>query len=173
MISLKASMNPVIPERLVMNPKVRVLFICRHNSGRSQIAEAYLKRLGKDRFEVESAGLEPAETVNPLVVEVMKEEGIDLSAKKPQSAFALYKAGRSYDHVITVCEPERDTLCPVYPGIVHRLNWPFADPAAATGTHEEKLAEVRRIRDQIKQRLTDADRAGGAFGRALPGRRDG
>lgn len=82
--------------------KIKVLFICQHNSGRSQIAEAYLRRFYGDYFEIESAGLEPAEAVNPLVVQVMAEEGFDLSKKKPQSVFELYKQGRLYDHVITI-----------------------------------------------------------------------
>ena len=83
-----------------MSGKIKVLFICQHNSGRSQIAEAYLKQLGGDRFEVESAGLEPAEAVNPLVVSIMKEEGFDISGNKPQSVFELFKQGKLYDHVI-------------------------------------------------------------------------
>jgi len=150
-----------------MNPKLRVLFICTHNSGRSQIAEAYLKMFGGEAVEVESAGLEPADAVNPLVVQVMQEEGVDLSHKKPRSAFELYKAGRLYDYVITVCAPESDARCPIFPGIVHRLNWPFPDPAAVRGTAEEKLAQVRQIRDLIKQRIIDPDQNGAAFGQYL------
>jgi arsenate reductase len=83
-----------------MQKKHKILFICEHNSGRSQIGEGYLKKFAGDHFQIESAGLEPAEQVNPLVVEVMKEEGIDLSDKKPQSVFELFKAGKLYDHVI-------------------------------------------------------------------------
>lgn len=86
-----------------MSRNPRVLFICRHNSGRSQIAEAYLRKFAGRHFEVHSAGLEPAERVHPLVVAVMKEEGIDLSDKKPRSAFELFKAGELFSHVITVC----------------------------------------------------------------------
>jgi len=127
-----------------MARKIRVLFICTHNSGRSQMAEAYLKANGGDAFEVESAGLEPAAAVHPLVVEVMREEGFDLSGNKPQSAFELYRAGRLYDYVITVCEASTDARCPVFPGIARRWNWPFPDPAAATCTQEEKLARCER-----------------------------
>ncbi len=128
---------------------INVLFICRHNSGRSQIAEAYLKKFGGENFHVESAGFEPAEQVNPLVVEVMQEEEIDLSAKKPQSVFGLYKQGRLFDHVITVCS-DSEGECPIFPGITRRWHIPFPDPAAAAGTHEQKLAKVREIRDAIK-----------------------
>ena len=128
------------------------LFICQHNSGRSQIAEAYLKRFAGDRFEIESAGLQPAENVNPLVVEVMKEEGFDLSKKKPQSVFELFKSGGIYSHVITVCH-DSEKQCPIFPGITRRWHWPFPDPAKVEGPREEKLAEVRKIRDQIKEWL--------------------
>jgi arsenate reductase len=134
--------------------KTRVLFICRHNSGRSQIAEAYLKQMGDTDFYVESAGLEPAESVNAIVVDVMKEEGIDLSQQKPQSVFEKFKAGELYDHVITVCADTEDK-CPIFPGIVQRLHMPFPDPAGVEGTPEEKLAAVRKIRDQIKDWLSE------------------
>lgn len=132
--------------------KQKILFICQHNSGRSQIAEAYLKRFAGDQLEIESAGLEPAENVNPLVIEVMKEEGIDLSNKKPQSVFELFKAGKLYSHVITVCH-DTENSCPVFPGITQRWHWPFQDPAKVEGSHGEKLSKVREIRDQIKNWL--------------------
>jgi arsenate reductase len=132
-----------------MSEPLKVLVICRHNSGRSQIAEAYLKKLAGGRAEVESAGLEPAASVNPLVVEVMKEEGFDLSHKKPQSVFELFKQGRLFEHVITVCS-DTELQCPIYPGITQRWHMPFPDPSKATGTREEQLAQVRTIRDMIK-----------------------
>ncbi len=132
--------------------KTKVLFICEHNSGRSQMAEAYLKKLGGDAFEVESAGFEPAERVNPLVIEVMKEEGIDLSEKRPQSVFELFKKGKLYDQVITVCG-EGDAKCPIFPGITKRWNMPFPDPASVEGSFEERLEKVRAIRDAIKEKL--------------------
>jgi len=132
--------------------KMRILFICQHNSGRSQIAEAYLKQIAGEAFTIESAGLEPAEKVNSLVVEVMKEEGFDLSDKKPQSVFALFKEGRLYDHVITVCH-DTEAKCPIFPGITKRWHWPFPDPARVEGTTEEKREEVRKIRDAIKDWL--------------------
>jgi arsenate reductase len=137
-----------------MANKIKVLFICRHNSGRSQIAEAYLRALYGDYFDVESAGLEPAEAVNPLVVRVMDEVGIDLSQKKPQNVFELYKKGNLYAHVITVCH-DSESRCPIFPGITQRWSRPFADPEAFTGTEAEKLAAIRRLRDEIKAWLLD------------------
>jgi arsenate reductase len=132
-----------------MTHRLNVLIICRHNSGRSLIAEAYLKKLAGGKAAVESAGLEPAAAVNPLVVEVMKEEGFDLSHKKPQSVFELFKQGRLFDHVITVCS-DTELQCPLYPGITRRWHMPFPDPSNATGTREEQLAQVRTIRDMIR-----------------------
>jgi arsenate reductase len=135
--------------------KTKVLFICVHNSGRSQIAEAYLKEFGDDKFEAQSAGLEPASEINPLVVEVMKEEGIDISGNQIQSVFELFKTGRLFDHVITVCDAASEAKCPVFAGITKRWNWPFPDPAAVEGTSAEKIQQVREIRDMIKNKLLD------------------
>ena len=135
-----------------MAGKIKILFICQHNSGRSQMAEAFLTELFGDDVEVESAGLEPADSVNPLVVQVMAEAGIDLSAKKPQSVFQLFKAGRLYDHVITVCS-DSENKCPLFPGVTRRWHWPFPDPAKVTGTDAQKLDEVRKIRDMIEDWL--------------------
>jgi len=132
-----------------MAEKIRVLFICQHNSGRSQIAESYLRQMAGDKLEIESAGFEPSEHVNPLVVEAMKEEGVDLSTKKPQSVFDLYKRGKLYQHIITVCA-KGEEKCPVFPGITKRWHMPFPDPASVVGSAEEKLEKVRNIRDMIK-----------------------
>jgi len=132
-----------------MPDTIKVLVICRHNSGRSQIAEAYLKKLAGGRADVESAGLEPAAAVNPLVVEAMQEEGFDLSGKKPQSVFELFKQGRLFDHVITVCS-DTESQCPIFPGITRRWHMPFPDPSKATGTRDEQLTQVRTIREMIK-----------------------
>jgi arsenate reductase len=90
--------------------KKRVLFVCIHNSARSQMAEEYLKRTAGDRYEVESAGLEPTE-IHPLTIEVMKEEGIDLTGKKTNNAFEYYRTGRKYDFVIVVCNRETEKRC--------------------------------------------------------------
>ena len=129
-----------------------VLFICVHNSARSQMAEAYLRQFGGNAFQVESAGFQPAE-INPLVVEVMAEDGIDLSDKKAQSVFELFKAGRTFGYVITVCDESEGGQCPLFPGVTHRLHLPFPDPAALIGSREEKLAKLRGIRDAIKEKM--------------------
>lgn len=131
--------------------KKKVLFVCVHNSGRSQIAEAYLKKLAGDRFEVQSAGFEPR-PLNPLVVQVMAEDGIDISGQKAQAVFELYQQGKLFDYVVTVCN-DSEGKCPLFPGITQRLHWPFPDPAALEGTEEEQLARARDIRDQIKRAI--------------------
>jgi arsenate reductase len=134
--------------------KYRVLFVCVHNAARSQMAEAFLNRLAPDRFEAESAGFEPG-PLNPLAVEAMKEMDIDISANQAKSVFGLYKAGRLYDYVITVCDESSGERCPIFPGRVRRLHWSFEDPSKLTGSHEEKLAKARQIRDQIKTKVEE------------------
>lgn len=133
--------------------KERVLFVCIHNSGRSQMAEALLRRLGGDRFEAESAGLEPG-ALNPIVVKAMAEIGMDISKAKTKSVFDLLRQGRSYQYVVTVCDEASSEKCPVFPGMVReRLHWGFADPAGLKGSDEEKLAWTREIRDAIRARI--------------------
>ncbi|PIR65460.1 MAG: arsenate reductase ArsC [Candidatus Omnitrophica bacterium CG12_big_fil_rev_8_21_14_0_65_43_15] len=132
--------------------KRKVFFVCVHNSARSQMAEAFLKQLACDKFEVESAGLEPGR-LNPIVVEVMKEVGIDISPNKTKSVFDFYKQGKQYDYVITVCDESQSGACPVFPGKGDRLHWSFADPSKFEGTHEEKLEQTRKVRDAIKRKI--------------------
>lgn len=134
--------------------KTKVLFLCIHNSARSQMAEAFLNKHGGGGFLVESAGLEPG-TLNPLVVEAMKEVGIDISQKITNSVFDFFKQGRMYDYVVTVCDKEAAERCPVFPGITKRLHWGFSDPSGFTGTPDEKLANTRMIRDQIEKQILD------------------
>ena len=133
---------------------MRVLFICVHNSARSQMAEAYLQRFCGEAAVVESAGLDPT-ALNPLVVAVMAEEGIDLSAKRTRRVFDLYRDGRLFDYVVTVCEEAIEEQCPVFPGVTRRLHLPFPDPAGLVGTDEERLEKVRDIRDRIRERMAD------------------
>ena len=134
-------------------PPARVLFVCIHNSARSQMAEAFLNRIGGARFRAESAGFEPG-TLNPLVVEVMKESGIDISGNATKSVFDLYKQRRIYEYVVTVCDESNSERCPIFPGLVRqRMNWSFPDPSAFQGTREEKLEKSRQVRDQIKARM--------------------
>lgn len=132
--------------------KKRVLFICIHNSARSQMAEAWLQAICGNKFEAQSAGLEPG-TLNPLVVEVMAEVGIDISRKTPKSVFDLWKSGPLFTHVVTVCDETSAEQCPIFPGPANRLHWGFPDPSALTGTREEKLAGTRKIRDEIRMKI--------------------
>jgi len=129
--------------------KIRVLFVCVHNSARSQMAEAFLNALGGDRYEARSAGLEPG-TLNPLAVEVMKEIGLDISRQKTKSVFDLFKWGELFAHVVTVCDQGAAEKCPLFPGITSRHHWSFDDPSAFEGTPEERLARTRRVRDKIR-----------------------
>ena len=138
-----------------MTDKKRVLFVCVHNSARSQMAEAFLNTLAGDRFEAMSAGLEPG-TLNPLVVDVMKEVGIDISRNQTKSAFDLFKKGELYSYVITVCDAASAEMCPLFPGLLTaQIHWSFADPSSFTGTHEEKLAQTRAVRDAIKAKIEE------------------
>lgn len=129
--------------------KTRILTLCIHNSARSQMAEEYLRLECGDQIEVTSAGIEPG-TLNPAVVELLKEDGIDISGKATQSALALHAAGRRFDYVIAVCDREAAERCPIFPAEKKRLHWPFPDPSKATGTLEERVAAIRPIRDQIR-----------------------
>lgn len=134
--------------------KDRVLFICVHNSARSQMAEEYLKKLGGDRFEAESAGYKPTQ-INPLVVQVMKEEGIDLSSKETRSAYDLIKNSKLFGYIITVCRRESEDECPVFPGLAKKLHWELENPEDYTGTEEENLERLRVLRDKIKALVAD------------------
>jgi len=134
--------------------KTKVLFVCVHNSARSQIAEALLKYLAGDRFEVESAGLQPG-ILNPLAVEVMREIGIDISQNKTKNVFDFYKAGKKYDYVITVCDESQSASCPVFPGATQTLHWGFEDPSSFRGIWEEKLERTRKARDRIKAKIEE------------------
>jgi arsenate reductase len=132
--------------------KSKVLFVCIHNSARSQMAEAFLNQICPDDFEAQSAGLEPGE-LNPLAVKVMSEIGIDISQKKTQSVADVVGSGEKFDYVITVCDEASAERCPIVPGSGTRLHWGFSDPSTASGIPEEKLVKVRAIRDEIKSRV--------------------
>jgi arsenate reductase len=129
----------------------RVLFLCTHNSARSQMAEGFLRAMAGDRFEAGSAGTEKT-SVNPLAIRAMAELGIDLSGHTSK----VYEdvASEGWDFLITVCD-DANERCPWVPGSVRRLHWSFPDPSRATGTDDERLAVFRRVRDQIRERLTD------------------
>ena len=134
--------------------KKKVLFVCIHNSARSQMAEAFLKKYGGDSFEVESAGLEPGK-LNPIVIEAMQEIGIDISQNKTKSVFDFYKQGKLYDYVVTVCDESQSERCPIFPGIAQQLHWGFPDPSGFDGSYEEKLNKTKEVRDQIEAKIKD------------------
>jgi arsenate reductase len=130
--------------------KIKVLFLCIHNSARSQMAEAYLKKFGGERFDVESAGLE-AGILNPLAIQVMQEDGIDISKNTTKDVFDFSREGRLYNYVVTVCDEASAAKCPLFPGVHKKINWSFTDPSSLTGTIDEKLKAVREVRDRIKE----------------------
>jgi arsenate reductase (thioredoxin) len=132
--------------------KRSVLFVCVRNSARSQMAQAFLNSICPADFEAESAGLDPGD-LNPLAVAVMREIGIDMSANATKSAFELFKAGRLYSYVITVCDETSAERCPIFPGTAKRLHWSFADPATLYGSWDERLAQAQVIRDEIRAQI--------------------
>lgn len=131
---------------------IKVLVLCVHNSARSQIGEAYLRKFGGGRFEAQSAGLKPG-ILNPFVVKALAEDGIDIAGKKTRDVFELYKAGKRFHYVITVCSKEAAERCPIFPGVAEQLHWPFPDPSTFGGSDEEILAQVRQVRDSIKEAM--------------------
>jgi len=134
--------------------KKRVLFVCIHNSARSQMAEAWLNHLCPESLEAHSAGIEPG-TINPLVVEAMYEAGIDISGKKTKSVFDIFKSGKLFAYVITVCDEASAERCPIFPGVTTRLHWSFPDPSVLTGSPAQKMERVREIRDMIRARMVE------------------
>lgn len=129
--------------------KTRVLFVCVHNSARSQIAEAFLNRLGNDEFFAESAGFTPA-PLNPYAVKTMAELGYDLSKNTVDDVFEFIKEGRMYHVIVKVCDKASAQRCPIFPMTRVVLEWGLDDPADFTGTEEEILEKVRTLRDKIK-----------------------
>lgn len=126
-----------------------VLFLCVHNSARSQMAEAFLKKYGNGEFLVESAGLEPGK-LNPYVVRSMSEIGIDISHNAVKSVADFQRQGTTFQIVVTVCSKEASERCPIFPGEAERLYWPFEDPSTFVGSDEEIMQKVRAVRDQIR-----------------------
>lgn len=118
------------------------------------MAEAFLNEMGHDRFEAESAGLEPGK-LNPYVIAVMKEVGIDISRNPTKSVFDMLERNGLYEAVITVCDAASAQACPVFPGKVKKLGWSFADPSQFSGTRDEKLEQTRKVRDEIKARIIE------------------
>jgi len=134
--------------------KYKILFVCIHNSARSQMAESFLNELGGEAFTAESAGIEPGK-LNPNVVEVMAEAGIDIHDKPTKAVFSLLQQRKRYNVVITVCDAASAERCPVFPGMTKRIAWSFPDPSGFKGTKEEIMAQTREVRDAIKEKVTD------------------
>ena len=129
----------------------RVLFLCSHNSARSQMAEGLLRAWGGPRFEVFSAGTEATE-VRPLAIRAMAEIGIDITGHTSKTIATF--DGQEFDYAVTVCDDAREA-CPYFPGAGQQLHWSFEDPSAAAGSEDERLAVFRRVRDQIGERMKE------------------
>lgn len=134
--------------------KHKVLFVCIHNSARSQMAEAFLSQLGIEHFEAESAGIEPGK-LNPNVVQVMKEIGIDIGNNETKDVFSMFRQGKMFQAVITVCDAASAERCPIFPGMTKRLGWSFPDPSQFTGSQEEILEQTRQVRDEIRDKVKE------------------
>ena len=126
--------------------KTKILFLCTHNSARSQMAEGLLRHLAGDRFEVYSAGTE-ATSVRPEAIAAMAELGVDISGQESKTLDRYL--GEPFDYVVTVCD-DANEACPVFPGAKNRLHWSFRDPSRATGSEEERLEVFREVRDEIR-----------------------
>ncbi|MEO1765786.1 arsenate reductase ArsC [Thiobacter aerophilum] len=133
-----------------MHHPVRVLFLCTGNSARSQMAEAFLRTMGKEHFAVFSAGTEP-KALHPLAVQVMREAGIDISGQRSKDLTEFLN--QEFDYIITVCDRARDN-CPTFPGDNARIHWRFEDPAAARCSEAEQLGVFRRVRNEIRTRVS-------------------
>jgi len=133
--------------------KIKVLFVCVRNSARSQMAEAFLKVFGSEKFHVESAGLEAGQ-INQLTMDAMREMGIDISNNTTKSVFSLYQQGRLFNYIISLCDEGSLQGCPLYPHhIVKHIVWPFEDPECFTGTYEERLEKTKVVGDQIRKEV--------------------
>ena len=132
--------------------KKKVLFICVHNSARSQMAAALLNKRCGEFFDAHSAGLDPG-TLNPLAVEVLREMESDISKNKTQAVFDVFKSGELFAYVITVCDESEAESCPIFPGVATRLHWSFPDPSKFAGPIEEKREQTRRVRDKIDNQI--------------------
>lgn len=133
--------------------KTKVLFVCSHNEGRSQMAEALLNKHGQPKFEAESAGLETG-TLNPHIVHVLKEEGIDISGSSTKDVFEFYKQGKHFDYVITVCDISKEQV-PFFPSQKGKMHWSFEDPATFSGTPEEIHEQVKKLKEEMKKEITE------------------
>lgn len=131
----------------------KILFVCVHNSARSQMAEAFMKMYAEGEFEVYSGGIEPG-VLNPYVVKILKEdEGIDISKNRPKSAFDFVKNGVLFQHVVTVCDESTSQRCPIFPGVKERIMMSFEDPSSFEGSEDDILIKVKEVKEKIKEEI--------------------
>jgi arsenate reductase len=134
--------------------KPKVLFVCIHNSARSQMAEALLNHLCGEQFEAQSAGLEPG-NLNPLAVEAMRLMGVDISRAATKSVFEKFKGGELFAYVVTVCDETSGERCPVFPGAASRIHWSFPDPSSFEGSWEERVKRTVEVREMIAGKIRE------------------
>jgi len=129
-----------------------ILFVCKHNAARSLMAVSFLQKYGKELFHAESASLEKGQ-LNPYVIQVMEEEGFDIKRSETSDIFDLFKKGKHYQAVISLCDATASEQAPIFPGLSKRIDWSFPDPVQFTGSPEEILEKTRRLRDQIRDSI--------------------
>lgn len=132
--------------------KIKVLFVCIHNSARSQMAEAFTSFYSNHQIEAYSAGFEPG-VLNPLVVKSMHDVGIDISQNHTKSVFDFYKQSFFFNYVITVCDESRSQRCPIFPGLIKQIHWNIEDPSTLSGDEAEVLQQIAVIRDEIEHKV--------------------
>jgi arsenate reductase len=133
---------------------LKILFVCVHNSARSQIAEELLRLKLGDSVHVESAGLEAGD-INPVVIDVLKIRGVDISEKQTKSVIDLFKQSARFNYVITVCDEANGEKCPIFPGAFKHLHWSFPDPSSFTGSYEEKFSRISSIMLMIEAKIDE------------------
>ena len=135
-----------------MKIKKKIMFVCIHNSARSQMCEAFVRHYAGDTYEVHSSGIEKGK-LNEDVVQVMTELGISMEGHYAKRAQEYILRNEAFDYVITVCDESNAERCPIFPGDHQRLHWGFSDPSAIQGSKEERLPRIRIIRDEIHQKI--------------------
>ena len=134
---------------------IKILFVCIHNSARSQMAEAFVNHFGAGKITAESAGLEKGK-LNPFVVEVMHDINIDISNHDTNTVEEFISEEKKFDYLITVCDETNGERCPIYPGLFKdRIHWTFKDPSSFQGSDTEKMEFTRKVRDQIKVKIEE------------------
>lgn len=133
---------------------INVLFVCIHNSARSQMAETYLNHFGAGKYKAQSAGIEPGK-LNQVVVKAMQDDGFDISGNGTKSVDDMLQSRQLFDFVVTVCDEASAERCPVFPGPGKRLHWGFPDPSSFGGDEAEKLSQTIIVRNAIRQKVQE------------------